>query len=174
MAQQKNDNWDIRAPKPIDQRQGKLVGGVWVPFDSVAEAHTMTLYKYISLTLPVKISGQTVEYWYKNATASQSDLVEKVPAPTQSSGVTKDAFTVSADTTRVIPAGMDLLSIRLKSISGLTAFKVGTTTGNDDIVSSRSTLTDWKSLLINEHFPTNTTLYFSGITSQTQITLILV
>lgn len=74
MATAQNDNFDIRAPKQIDDRWGMFEAGVWRPFNDVAEAHAKITQRNVGLTCLVKKSGLNVEYWFKdNITA----LVEK-------------------------------------------------------------------------------------------------
>lgn len=172
MAQDKNDNWNILAPKPIDNRSGKLVSGAWTPFASTAEAHSTILFKYRTLTVPILVGGVPVEYWYRDAIANASDLVVKNPLPTLTGGATKDTFTTNNDTSRPISAGQDLLIIRANPVSNLAAFKVGTTPGGDDLIPAQVITAEWKSWHINQFFSSAGTIYISGITSSTTMSII--
>lgn len=78
MATNKNDNWNITAPKAIDQRTGKFVAGVWQPFASVAEANSTITQRHKSLTVSVLSGSELVEYWYKDG-ITDSDLILKIP-----------------------------------------------------------------------------------------------
>jgi hypothetical protein len=75
MAQNRTDNFNIAAPKPIDSRY--LNGNV--PYASTTEAHSLISYKHIGLTVLVDKGGVPTEYHYKNSISSASDLVEKTP-----------------------------------------------------------------------------------------------
>jgi hypothetical protein len=75
-----NDNFDLVAAKPLDNRAG--------PYASVAAANAAidTNYRYQGLTVQILVSGSAVDYWYKDGTQN-ADLVEKtsglgVVAPT--------------------------------------------------------------------------------------------
>lgn len=75
MAQNRTDNFNIAAPKAIDNRY--LKNGTTV-YASTTEAHSLTLYKHIGLTCLIFENGEPVEYCYKSATATEADLVRKV------------------------------------------------------------------------------------------------
>lgn len=171
MAKVTNDNFDIRKQAPADNRLGKLVNGIWQPFDSVAEAHSLITYKYRTLTVPVIVAGQVVEYWYKDAAVNQSDLILKTTAST-GGGATKDSFTLPSVGTRTVNGPSDLITIRVNPVSGLGGFKVGTTNDGDDIIQSQRIVPGWKSFNINQFLPANTVLYFGGISSSTQVCII--
>ncbi len=61
-----NDGFDFRAPRYGDQRQGKLVAGKSVPYDSTAEALAAIniLYRAEGLTVYVKEGGIIKEYQF--------------------------------------------------------------------------------------------------------------
>lgn len=60
-----NENFNIRAPQPVDRRLGKWESGAWVPFNSREEALTaVEYYRYETLTLPVIEDNEVVEYWF--------------------------------------------------------------------------------------------------------------
>lgn len=75
MAQNRTDNFNIAAPKSIDNRY--LKNGVTV-YASTAEAHSLMLYKHIGLTCLILENGEPVEYHYKSATTTVGDLVRKI------------------------------------------------------------------------------------------------
>jgi hypothetical protein len=79
MAIPLNDNIETRAPKPIDGRTMKIVGGVATAFSSVLDANTLInpVYRHRFLTVPIIIGGQAVDHWYETGT-DDGDLVPKM------------------------------------------------------------------------------------------------
>jgi hypothetical protein len=74
MAQNRTDNFNIAAPKSIDNRF--LKNGTTM-YASTTEAHSLILYKHIGLTVYVDKGGVPTEYHYKDSIADVTDLVEK-------------------------------------------------------------------------------------------------
>jgi hypothetical protein len=74
VAQNRSDNFNVTAPKPIDNRY--LKNGS-IPYSSVIEAHSLLTYRYIGLTVLIFKEGVPTEYWYQDDTASSANLVEK-------------------------------------------------------------------------------------------------
>lgn len=76
--QETNDNFSLRGPKLLDERSGKELAGITVPFDSVAEANSSILeaYRCEGLTVLISDGVSNVEYWWKDGIAD-GDLVEK-------------------------------------------------------------------------------------------------
>lgn len=83
----------------------------------------------------------------------------------------KDSFTLNANGTRNIEGGKDLINIKVNPTAMLAAFKVGTAPGADDVVSEVAVTPGAEIFSVNMPFESTTTLYFSGITSATQITI---
>lgn len=61
-----NDNFEIRAPKPVDSRLGYWDdgSGSWQPFNDRAHALSLLEYRAVGLTVPVMEDGEQVEYWF--------------------------------------------------------------------------------------------------------------
>ena len=74
MPQQINDNFSLRAQKPLDDRYLKNIGSQSVPYENVADANSNinVNYRYIGLTVLIG----SVEYWYMGGT-TDNYLVEK-------------------------------------------------------------------------------------------------
>lgn len=68
-----NDNFNLRAPKPLDVRYSKT----GTPYTNEAEAHSLITYKYIGLPMIIGGSSDFQLYWYKGGTA-QSNIVPVV------------------------------------------------------------------------------------------------
>lgn len=67
MAQVKNDNILVRAPKPVDEREGFWLNGVWVLFESPEQALAnpdVLNYRHIGMTIPIYYGTTQVEYWF--------------------------------------------------------------------------------------------------------------
>ena len=97
-----NDNINVRAPKPIDNRYGKLLDNTWVPFDSVEEALTATLYRYEGLILPIRSSSNKIElYWFEggvadsNLTLFKPLIVSDLQAVTDINNITSNTIVVT-------------------------------------------------------------------------------
>ena len=97
-----NDNINVRAPKPIDNRYGKLLDNTWVPFDSVEEALTATLYRYEGLILPIRSSSNKIElYWFEGGIADSNLvlfkplIVSDLQAVTNIGNTTSNAITIT-------------------------------------------------------------------------------
>lgn len=67
MAQIKNDNILVRAPKPIDDRLGFFLNGEWKLFATPEEAladQDIIRYRHLSMTIPIYDGVDQVEYWF--------------------------------------------------------------------------------------------------------------
>lgn len=67
MAQVKNDNILIRAPKDDDERRGFWLNGVWTLFESPEQAllnPDIINYRYIGMTIPIFDGTTQVDYWF--------------------------------------------------------------------------------------------------------------
>jgi hypothetical protein len=74
MAQTKTDNFNITAPKDIDNRRLQNGTTVWA---TKAAAHAGISYKYQTMTVTVMKDGMPTDYWYRYAFATVDDLIEK-------------------------------------------------------------------------------------------------
>jgi len=82
MGQQTNDNFIITAPKAVDDKYCKTVGGVSIPYASVDEANGLLsiAYRYRGLTILVDNGGGLTEYWYRDGTANINLIIKTVGA----------------------------------------------------------------------------------------------
>ena len=86
MAQTFNDNVQLNAPKPLDNKYARFVGGATVAYASVADVNSTILpeYRHRGLTVLIETAGVFEEYWYRNG-IDDLDLILKtndaVPAP---------------------------------------------------------------------------------------------
>lgn len=76
MAININDNFNVSAPKAIDNRSGKFISGIWYPYSSVAEANTTISQRHKGLTVYIDDGTGLKEYWYKDGILN-SNLVKK-------------------------------------------------------------------------------------------------
>lgn len=86
------DNIQINAPKSIDNRYGKIIGGKTNPFASVEEAKTILVVdsRYLGMTFYAIDGGVTKEFWWrddvnaepveKNITEPQKELLINKPS----------------------------------------------------------------------------------------------
>lgn len=77
--------------------------------------------------------------------------------------------TVSANTTVVIPAGYQVITITVVPVSTLSAFQVGTTSTGNDVVGTQSVTSTGMTFNINAYFDSGVTLYFQGVSVSTKI-----
>lgn len=80
-----NDNFFLRAPKPLDDRIGEFSGGVWNYPSSVAAflANTaITPYRYPSLTVTFMEGGIQKEYWFVGGVADADFKLKLTSVPT--------------------------------------------------------------------------------------------
>ena len=59
MAQIQSDNFQVNAPKNLDNKTGKFVAGVWMPFDNVAEFFTKNVTLSLSETQTFFVRSST-------------------------------------------------------------------------------------------------------------------
>ncbi len=81
--------------------------------------------------------------------------------------------TLTANGSQKIPAGKAVDMIKVKSESILAALEIGTTEGGSEVLTSIATTTGWDSFLVSAFDTSPYTLYFTGITSSTQIIIYL-
>lgn len=106
MAQIKNDNRLTRAPKPVDDRTGFWLNGMWRNFGSVAAALAdpdVINYRYPSMTIPINDGvNPTVEYWFDGGVTDSdfkiktADLSGLVPYTGATGNVNLGANTITA------------------------------------------------------------------------------
>lgn len=76
MATNQNDNFNIRAPKPIDNRWGVVESGVFRPFNDADEANELIVYRHRCLTVWILKDGVPTDYWYRDG-IEDGNLIEK-------------------------------------------------------------------------------------------------
>jgi hypothetical protein len=85
MAIRLNDNLNIEAPKPADERYG--------PYANTAAALSavLTYRRYQGLVVGIQVDGSIVDYWFRDG-IDDLDLIIKqtVPAPTGPTGASGD------------------------------------------------------------------------------------
>lgn len=165
MAITTNDNLQNNSGKSLDNKY--LKSGLFV-YASVAEAQTLVLQAYRSrgLTVLIDDGGIATEYWWRDGT-SDVQLIKKNSATT----VNKDDFTLTGNGSRTVIG--DIVYIRVKPTSELTGFKVGKTLNAEDVIGTVTVPAGvWSSYIIALYFETNTTLYFGGVTSSTDIAIV--
>lgn len=76
--QQINDNFQLYAPKSLDNKYTKVIAGNSVPYASTTEANDSidSAYRSIGLTVLIDVGAENKEYWYKDG-IENSDLVVK-------------------------------------------------------------------------------------------------
>lgn len=97
-----NDNLQIRANKPTDDRYG--------PWTSTTQAHQniSSAYRFTGLTVGISSSTGITEYWYATGTTNASDLVLKFDQA--SASITYSNFNSMPDSVGGIPAGTSFTS----------------------------------------------------------------
>jgi hypothetical protein len=85
--------------------------------------------------------------------------------------VNTETIAFSVDGSTPIAAGETILSFMILPNTNLTAFKVGTTGGGDDIISEQAVISDgkWKSFAINYKAAALETWYIGGIIGTVQV-----
>lgn len=83
-----NDNINLVAPKPLDARTMKTLGGIATVYASVSEANTAIIYRNRTLTIPILIGGIPIDHWYQNG-LTDGDLVPKPAFSTSAVGFLK-------------------------------------------------------------------------------------
>lgn len=79
MAQVKNDNILVRAPKPVDQRDGYWLNGVWTLFSSPEQAllhPDIVNYRHIGMTIPIHDGENQFEYWFVGGIADEDFILK--------------------------------------------------------------------------------------------------
>lgn len=162
-----NDNLQNNSSKSLDNKY--LKSGLFV-YASVSEAEALIQQSYRSrgLTVLIEQSGVATEFWWRDGT-SDGQLVIK----NNSSGVSKDIFTLTTNGSRTVIG--DLIYLRVKPVSELTAFKVGTVLNGEDVVYTTTLPAGvWSTFLLGLYFETSTTLFFSGVTSSSDIAIVTI
>lgn len=132
----------------INSQTGEVRGHALDPF--LAWEFT---YKVQCLACP---DGQQFEFGPKT-----------VSGPSYTSGL--NSIAISSDIDTSLPFIGDVHKIRIKSDISLAAFQVGITNGGTEILGPVATVNGWNTFIVN-HFDTNSyTLYFTGITSPSDI-----
>lgn len=173
-----NGGLDNRSGQSMDLKTHKLVQGKSVPYASVAEAvahpRLVSDYRYQSLDgIYIMVAGEPVEHWFKNGIAD-GDLIPK--EATVGSSNNRITFNLTVDGTIVIPADVDVLKIRVKPVgAALLAFRMYILVAavEVDMVFEQDLPADtWKPFHSLHYSETPTTVYVTGITTNTTIVLI--
>lgn len=92
-----NDNIQINAPKSLDNKYTKFVGGLGVPHTDVAEANSRVnpAYRSRGLTQLINLGGIATEYWYRDGVAD-GDLIPKLGTSLRF-GVAGEDFTTATN-----------------------------------------------------------------------------
>jgi len=84
-------------------------------------------------------------------------------------GSTKDPFTLATDGSRVVPVGAYVKRVLVKSSSNLTGFKVGTSSGADNLTSTQPNASgEFVPYNIDKYYEAGGFVHFGGITSSTK------
>lgn len=80
MAININDSILNRSPKDLNEKTGVFQGGVWRPYNNIAEAlanpKLVQAYRHRGLTIFILEGGQLTEYWWRDGTAN-NQLIKK-------------------------------------------------------------------------------------------------
>lgn len=86
----------------------------------------------------------------------------------------KDKFSLGSDGVRIYGPGTYIEKIVIKPGATISAFKIGSTPGNDDIVTEQPIAgTVHTTLIVEKYFETGVTLYMEGINSSTSFLVFL-
>lgn len=80
MAQVKNDNILVRAPKPVDNRSGFWLNGAWTLFTSKEQAllHPDVInYRHPGMTIPIFDGTVQVDYWFYGGVADENFVLKQ-------------------------------------------------------------------------------------------------
>lgn len=124
----------------------------------------------------ISVGGAVPIYKTKAGTEFQfrSVIGEDLIQPTQVGDtikfayLNKDKFALSGDSVRIYPAGTYIEKIVINPASTISSFKIGTSYGNDDVVTDQpiAGLT-YTTLIVEKYFGVETTLYIQGVSSNT-------
>lgn len=155
-----NDNILTKSPKSLDNRY--LSNGL-TAYSSVLAANSaiVSAYRHKGLKVRITISGEELEYWWKYGT-TDSDLIP----------VKIDKFTLATNGSKVLTIGEFYTRILIKPSTTLTALKIGTTNGGDELlIESEVPSGSWFNLTLEKYVDSSTTLYFGGVSSSTDFRL---
>lgn len=153
-----NDNIQNNSPKSLDNKY--LSNGI-TPWSSTAAAIAgiPIAYRSAGLKILVNVGGENVEFWWRDGTADN----QLIP-------VNLDKFTLTGDGTRDAVSGSFLKRILIKPSSSLAALKVGTTVGGDEILPEMEVSSGaWFNITVERFIDSSTIIYFTGITSSSDI-----
>ena len=151
-----NDNLQNNSPKPLDNKY--MLNGLNA-YASTSSANTNLTYRHKGLKVRISVDGEELEYWYKYG-VTDNDLIP----------VSVHKLSSAVDVSRVIPAGEFVKRILINPTSQLAALKVGTSSNGDEIMPEELIPAgQWFNISTELYCPTSTTIYFTGITSSTQI-----
>ena len=102
-----NDGIELAAPRYLDMRQGKIVGGQSVPFDSTSEALSSTVVtrRAVGLILMV-VNGSIIEDWQFIGGTADGNLVLKGYGGGGGGGSTPYVLEVVIGSSDAITAGL--------------------------------------------------------------------
>lgn len=118
---------------------------------------------------PLAIDSREVQYLYAILQA-----INNLAAVTSNSGTSQIQTTATGDTSVVLPAGVWLQSIAMKSTGASETIKIGTTLGSSDIANNVAvTNTGYSSTPVNIYYPTSQTIYFTGAVGSVNYQLLI-
>lgn len=134
-----NDNFEIKAPRSIDKRYGKILGGKTVPYASVSEANSLVVKAYRHLGLTVRVGND--EYWWKEGIEDVNLVLKQTPVSDTPEAGGDDAFStggakvlqdaITTEATARQNADIDLQDQINTKVDKEDAFSVKTKKGSD-------------------------------------------
>lgn len=163
MSSPQNDNFQVRAPKPIESKIMDFAGGASTPYANIAAANAAILsaYRWKYLTIwAFAANGDPLEYWWKN------DLLDASLEPKN-----KDSVTLTTDGSIALLPGYNYQDIIVIPTSGLSALKIGTSSGAGDLEPGAAVTggASYKLASTLGYITTSTNIFFSGITSNSKV-----
>lgn len=160
MAITLNDNIQNNSPKSLDNKYLSNGTTLWSSV-AAANAGVISAYRHRGLKVLIDIGGEAVEYWWKHGTTN-SDLIP----------VQLDKFTLVADGSKALVVNEFVKRVLINPASELSALKIGTTVGGDEIMPEQTIPAGaWYNVTLERFVGSATTLYFTGVTSSTQFRL---
>lgn len=157
-----NDNAAVHANKPIDSRYMNYLSGSSSPWASAAAAIAgiPSAYRYQFLTvLAQAANGDVLEYWWRVDTTDGS-LEPK----------NKESVTLNANGSITLGAGYYYGSIIVLPTTSITSLQIGSTSGGTDYEAGQNVAGGTAySLSWNAFVATNTSIFFTNITTGTKI-----
>jgi hypothetical protein len=108
-----------------------------------------------------------------NTSGTITDSTITINSSGGSAEINTDAFTITTSDTRAVVGGLITQFIEVNPSSDLNSFRVGTISDDDAYVFPTFCAGGtWTLIDVSRYFPAGATLYFSGITSSTQVKIV--